>query len=59
MNNSQWKTFIATNDVAERKDIAFAAAAELGSQVYRDQVKSDMERVFGKQVLGQLAEVSL
>ena len=45
---SQWKTFIATNDVAERKDIAFAAAAELGSQVYRDQVKADMERVFGR-----------
>jgi hypothetical protein len=46
--SAQWNQFIATNDVAERKDIAFAAAAELGSQTYRDQFKSDMERVFGK-----------
>lgn len=46
--SAQWNQFIATNDVAERKDIAFAAAAESGSQTYRDQFKSDMERVFGK-----------
>jgi len=46
--SAQWNQFIATNDVAERKDIAFAAAAETGSQTYRDQFKSDMERVFGK-----------
>ena len=46
--SAQWNQFIATNDVAERKDIAFAAAADTGSQTYRDQFKSDMERVFGK-----------
>jgi hypothetical protein len=46
--SAQWNQFIATNDVEERKDIAFAAAAETGSQTYRDQFKSDMERVFGK-----------
>lgn len=46
--SAEWNQFIATNDVAERKDIAFAAAAELGSQVYRDQFKSDMESAFGK-----------
>ena len=45
---AQLETVIATNDVAERKYIAFAASAELGLQVYRDQVKSDMERVFGR-----------
>lgn len=46
--SAEWNQFIATNDVAERKDIAFAAAAELGSQTYRDQFKSDMESAFGK-----------
>ena len=43
-----WNQFIATNDVAERRDIAFAAAAESGSQAYRDQFKQDMESAFGK-----------
>tara|TARA_R100000353_G_scaffold39993_2_gene31757 strand:+ start:34102 stop:35349 length:1248 start_codon:yes stop_codon:yes gene_type:complete len=43
-----WNQFIATNDVAERKDIAFAFAAESGSQAYRDQFKQDMESAFGK-----------
>ena len=45
---AQWKQFAATNDIAERKDIAFAAAAELGTQAYRDQVISDLENNFGK-----------
>jgi len=43
-----WNQFIATNDVAERRDIAFAFAAEFGSQTYRDQFKQDMESAFGK-----------
>ena len=45
---AQWKQFAATNDIAERKDIAFAAAAELGTQAYRDKVISDLENNFGK-----------
>ena len=45
---AQWKQFAATNDIAERKDIAFAAAAELGTQAYRDQVMIDLENNFGK-----------
>jgi len=45
---AQWKQFAATNDIAERKDIAFAAAAELGTQAYRDQVMKDLENNFGK-----------
>ena len=45
---AEWNQFIATNDVAERRDIAFAFAAEFGSQTYRDQFKQDMESAFGK-----------
>ncbi len=45
---AQWKQFAATNDIAERKDIAFAAAAELGTQAYRDKVIADLENNFGK-----------
>jgi hypothetical protein len=46
--SSTWTQFVATNDVAERKDIAFASAAETGTQLFRDQFKSDMESAFGK-----------
>lgn len=46
--SAAWKQFLATNDIAERRDIAFAEAAKLGTQTYRDYVKRDMEVKFGK-----------
>jgi hypothetical protein len=46
--SAAWRQFLATNDIAERRDIAFAEAAKLGTQTYRDYVKRDMEVKFGK-----------
>ena len=43
-----WQAFFATNDVEERKDIAFAEAAKLGTQTYRDTLKRDLQGKFGK-----------
>lgn len=46
--SSAWQSFFATNDVKEREDIAFAESARLGTQTYRDTLKSRMEAKFGK-----------
>lgn len=44
----QWKQFMATNDVEERRDIAFAESARLGTQTYRDNLKTDLQSKFGR-----------
>ena len=46
--SNAWQRFFATNDTEERKDIAFAEAARLGTQTYRDTLKTKMERRFGR-----------
>ena len=46
-SSSSWKQFMATNDIAERKDIAFSEAARLGTQTYRDTVQADLKSTFG------------
>ena len=43
-----WQKFFATNDVKEREDIAFAEAAKLGTQTYRDTLAAKMEKSFGR-----------
>ena len=45
---AEWLQFVATNDVGERQDIAFGAAAKTGSEAYKNKVIEDMEGVFGK-----------
>ena len=45
---AEWLQFVATNDVGERQDIAFGAAAKTGSEAYKNKVIADMEGVFGK-----------
>ena len=45
--SNDWQKFLATNDVKEREDIAFQAAAKLGTQRYRDTLQSKLEGTFG------------
>ena len=45
---NEWQKFLATNDVKEREDIAFEAAAKLGTQKYRDTLEARMTSVLGK-----------
>ena len=45
--STAWQKFFATNDVKEREDIAFAEAARLGTQTYRDTLKSSLKARFG------------
>ena len=44
---NDWQKFFATNDAKEREDIAFAAAAKLGTQTYRDTLQSKLDSTFG------------
>ena len=45
--SQSWQKFLATNDVKEREDIAFAEAAKLGTQTYRDTLSTRMASAFG------------
>jgi hypothetical protein len=46
--SNAWQSFFATNDVEERRDIAFAEAARLGTQTYRDTLKGGFKTRFGE-----------